>query len=192
VNAPGAQRGSTLEEVRRRLRSTGGRGRKLRGLMALLRPYRSRVVLMFVALVLGTAATLAPPPLAKLAIDDAIVPGDESFLTVVVALYVLSALVYWGCSFAQSYLVGWVGQRALADLRVQIFRHLQRMPVGFYERNRAGVLLSRMTNDVEALNSLVTDTVITLFSASLTLLGTIVILVVLDPQLALLTFRSSR
>src|SRR3712207_3305281 len=60
--------------------------------------------------------------------------------------------------------------------------------VGFYERNRAGVLLSRMTNDVEALNSLVTDTIITLFQASLTLLGTIVILVVLDVELALLTF----
>jgi ABC-type multidrug transport system fused ATPase/permease subunit len=62
------------------------------------------------------------------------------------------------------------------------------MPVGFYERNPTGVLISRMTNDVEALDSLVTDTVITLFSASLTLVGTIVILVLLDAELALLTF----
>jgi ABC-type multidrug transport system fused ATPase/permease subunit len=183
-----AERGSTLGEVRRRLRSTSGRGRKLQGLIALLRPYRRRVVLMFAALIASTAATLAPPPLAKLAIDSGIIPGDLGVLNLVVALYVFSALVYWGCSYAQSYLVGWVGQRALADLRLQIFQHLQRMPVGFYERNRAGVLLSRMTNDVEALSSLVTDTIITLFSASLTLLGTIVILVVLDAQLALLTF----
>jgi ABC-type multidrug transport system fused ATPase/permease subunit len=100
----------------------------------------------------------------------------------------LSALVYWAASFAQTWLVNWVGQRALQDLRLQIFQHLQRMPVGFYERNRAGVLISRMTNDVEALSSLVTDTVITLFSASLTLLGTIVILVLLDVRLALMTF----
>jgi ABC-type multidrug transport system fused ATPase/permease subunit len=183
-----AARGATLEDVRRRLRGTRGRGRKLRGLVTLLRPYRGRVAAMFVALVLGTAATLAPPPLAKLAIDNGIVPGDLHALDLIVAAFVASALVYWACSYLQTWLVNWVGQRALQDLRMQIFEHLQRMPVGFYERNRAGVLISRMTNDVEALSSLVTDTVITLFSASLTLVGTIVILVVLDVKLALLTF----
>src|SRR3954471_24248030 len=181
-------RGASLEDVRRRLRGTSGRGRKLRGLIVLLRPYRARVIAMFVALVCGTAATLAPPPLAKLAIDDGIVPGNLEKLDIIVAAFVLSALVYWACSFAQTWLVNWVGQRALQDLRMQIFQHLQRMPVGFYERNRTGVLISRMTNDVEALDSLVTDTVITLFSASLTLVGTIVILVLLDAELALLTF----
>src|SRR3954471_16798713 len=183
-----ATRGATLADVRRRLRGTAGRGRKLRGLVVLLRPYRARVVLMFIALVLGTAATLAPPPLAKLAIDDGIVPGDLATLDWIVVAFLASALVYWACSYAQTWLVNWVGQRALQDLRLQIFQHLQAMPVGFYERVPAGVLISRMTNDVEALSSLVTDTVITLFSASLTLLGTIVILVVLDLKLALMTF----
>jgi ATP-binding cassette subfamily B protein len=81
-----------------------------------------------------------------------------------------------------------VGQRALADLRIRIFTHLQSLPVGFYESRPAGVLISRMTNDVEALDSLVTDSVVTLFQAGLTLLGAIVILLVLDPKLALLTF----
>src|SRR3954469_5130974 len=181
-------RGASLEDVRRRLRGTAGRGRKLRGLVVLLRPYRARVVLMFIALVLGTAATLAPPPLAKLAIDDGIVPGDLAKLDWIVVAFLASALVYWACSYAQTWLVNWVGQRALQDLRLQIFQHLQAMPVGFYERVPAGVLISRMTNDVEALESLVTDTVITLFSASLTLIGTIVILVVLDAKLALITF----
>ena len=180
--------GATLEDIRRRMRGTSGRGRKVRGLVALLAPYRLRVAAMFGALVLGTAATLAPPPLASRAIDDGIVPGDLGSLNVTVALFVLSALVYWGASYLQTYLVNWVGQRALQDLREQMFRHLQSQPVGFYERNRAGVLLSRMTNDVEALNSLVTDTIITLFSASLTLLGTIGILLWLDAELALLTF----
>src|SRR4051794_29027552 len=183
-----ATRGATLDDIRRRLRGTSGRGRKLRGLIVLLRPYRTRVVLMLVALVIGTAATLAPPPLAKLAIDDGIVPGDLSKLDLIVAAFLASALIYWACSYAQTWLVNWVGQRALQDLRMQIFQHLQQMPVGFYERVPAGVLISRMTNDVEALDSLVTDTVITLVSASLTLVGTIVILVVLDPELALLTF----
>jgi ATP-binding cassette subfamily B protein len=88
----------------------------------------------------------------------------------------------------QTYLVGWVGQRALADLRIRIFTHLQRLPIGFYESRPAGVLISRMTNDVEALDSLVTDSVVTLFQAGLTLIGTVGILLYLDVKLALLTF----
>jgi ABC-type multidrug transport system fused ATPase/permease subunit len=165
-----------------------GRGRRLRGLLRLLRPYRARLALMFLSLVFATAASLAPPPLAKMAIDDGIVPGDLGRLNMVVVLFVVAALVYWGASYAQTYLVGWVGQRALQDLRLQIFRHLQEMPVGFYERRQAGVLISRMTNDVQALDSLVTDSVVTLFQSTLTLLGTIVILALLDMELAMLTF----
>jgi ATP-binding cassette subfamily B protein len=179
---------SRLEDIRRRLRGTSGRGRKIAGVAVLLRPYRWRVVAAGAALVAGTAASLAPAPLASKAIDDGIVPGDLAALDWVVVAFIVSALVYWGASFAQTYLVNWVGQRALQDLREQMFRHLQSHPIGFYERNRAGWLLSRMTNDVEALDSLVTDTMITLFQASLTLVGTIVILLVLDVQLALLTF----
>jgi ABC-type multidrug transport system fused ATPase/permease subunit len=175
-------------ELRRRLRQTGGRGRKVRGLLALLRPYRGRLALMFVALLFATAASLAPPPLAKMAIDDGIVPGDVGRLNLVVVAFLVAALVYWGASYLQTYLVGWVGQRALQDLRLKIFRHLQDLPVGFYERRQAGVLISRMTNDVQALDSLVTDSVVTLFQASLTLIGTIVILALLDLELALITF----
>jgi ABC-type multidrug transport system fused ATPase/permease subunit len=176
------------EDLRRRLRGTAGRGRKLRGLVVLLGPYRGRVALMFLALVIGTAASLAPAPLAKAAIDSGILAGNERTLDLVVVAFIVSAIVVWVATYAQTYLVGWVGQRALADLRVQIFRHLQEMPVAFYERRPAGMLISRMTNDVEALDSLVTDTVVTLFQASLTLVGSIVILLLLDVKLALITF----
>jgi ATP-binding cassette subfamily B protein len=143
---------------------------------------------MFVALVAATGASLAPAPLAKFAIDDGINRGDVGTLNLVVLAFIASALVFWGASYAQTYLVGWVGQRALQDLRLRIFRHLQAMPVGFYERRQAGVLISRMTNDVQALDSLVTDSVVTLFQSSLMLLGTTVILAFLDLRLALLTF----
>ena len=176
------------DELVRRWRQTGGRGRKLRGLLELLRPYRGRTILMFAALIASTAAALAPPPLAKLAIDDGIVPGDARTLTWVVLAFIASALVYWGASYAQTYLVGWVGQRVLQDLRIQLFAHLQSLSVGFYSRKRAGVLISRMTNDVQALDQLVSDGIVTLFGSSLTLIGTAVILVVLDWQLALLCF----
>jgi ABC-type multidrug transport system fused ATPase/permease subunit len=176
------------DEILRRWRSTSGRGRKLRGLLILLRPYRARTVLMFGSLILGTAAALAPPPLAKLAIDDGIIPGDLSTLTIVVIAFLVSALVYWGATYVQTYLVGWIGQRVLQDLRIQLFAHLQTLSVAFYSRRQAGVIISRLTNDVQALDQLVSDGVVTLFGATLTLVGTAVILLVLDAELALLTF----
>ncbi len=177
-----------LPELRRRLRQTQGRGRKLRGLIELLRPYRGRVALMLLALIAATAATLAPAPLAKLAIDEGIAKGDLTALDWIVLAFVVSALVGWGATYAQTYLVGWVGQRALQDLRLQLFRHLQSLSIAYYSRNRAGVIISRLTNDVQALDQLVSDGITTLFQSSLTLVGTVVILLLLDVKLALLTF----
>ena len=176
------------DDLRRRLRGTSGRGRKLRGLVVLLAPYRWRVIAMFAALVIATAASLAPAPLAAKAIDDGILAKDTTVLDWVVVAFVVSALLVWLGTYVQTYLTGWVGQRALQDLRLQLFAHLQEQPVGFYERRPAGVIISRMTNDVEALNSLVTDSVATLFTASLTLIGSVVILLTFDVKLALLTF----
>jgi len=177
-----------LAELRRRLRQTGGRGRKLRGLIELLRPYRGRVALMFLTLILATGAALAPIPLAKKAIDDGIQQGDAGALTGIVLVFLAATLVTWAASSAQTYLTGWVGQRALQDLRVQLFRHLQSLSLGFYSRVRSGVVISRLTNDVEALDSLVSDGIVTLFQSTLTLGGVVVILLVLDAQLALYTF----
>ncbi len=167
---------------------SGDRKRKIGQLLVLLRPYRGRVVAMFVALTLATAAGLAPPYLAGRAIDDGIRRASTSALVVLMVLFLAAALVNWGASYAQTYLVNWVGQRALQDLRERLFAHLQRLSVGFYSRNRAGVVISRLTNDVQALDQLVTDGIVTLFSASLTLIGTAAILLFLDAQLALVTF----
>jgi ABC-type multidrug transport system fused ATPase/permease subunit len=143
---------------------------------------------MFLSLVAATAAALAPAPLAKLAIDQGIDRHDAGALDVIVGLFLLSAIVYAVASWAQTYLVGWVGQRALQDLRVRLFTHLQRLSIGFYSRNRTGVIISRITNDVEALDQLVEDGLATLIQSGLTLIGVVVILFVLDPHLALLTF----
>src|SRR4051794_41463324 len=143
---------------------------------------------MFVALLIATAAALAPPYLAGKAIDAGIKTKDIGALDLVVVAFLVASLLNWGASYAQTYLVNWVGERALQDLRIKLFRHLESLSIGFYSRNKAGVLISRMTNDVEALDQLVTDSVVTLFQASLTLVGTAVILVVLDAELALVTF----
>ncbi|MGP0039042.1 MAG: ABC transporter ATP-binding protein [Solirubrobacteraceae bacterium] len=174
--------------MRLRVRQGRGRARKLRGLIELLAPYKWRVLAMFVSLVAATAAALAPAPLAKVAIDSGIRRHDIGALDLIVAGFLVSALVYAVASSAQTYLVGWVGQRALQDLRIRLFTHLQQLSIGFYSRNRAGVIISRMTNDVEALDQLVEDGMATLFQSGLTLIGVVVILMVIDFHLALLTF----
>ncbi len=157
-------------------------------MIGLLRPYRGRMALMFVALVIETGAGLAPPYLAGRAIDAGIVTGDLSALDLTVAAFVGAALLYAAGTYAETYLVGWVGTRALQDLRERLFGHIQSMSIGFFTRRSPGVLISRMTNDVEALNQLVTSGMVTMFSATLTLVGVIVILLLLDVKLALITF----
>jgi ABC-type multidrug transport system fused ATPase/permease subunit len=176
-----------VRRVWQTLRGEQRRSRKLRHLVTLLRPYRGRVLLTLIALLLATATALVPPYLAGKAVD-AISDQDSGHLTVLLVAFLGAALVNWGATYVQTYFINWVGQRALQDLRVQIFAHLQRLSIGFYSRNKAGVLISRMTNDVQALDQLVTEGMQTLFSSTLTLLGITVILIVLDPGLALVTF----
>jgi ABC-type multidrug transport system fused ATPase/permease subunit len=190
ANQPGRFAGTLLmlRDIWRIIRGEDQRGRKVRWMLGLLRPYRRQVTLMLFALVAATAAGLAPPYLAGKAIDDGINAGDAGTLTVIVAVFLASALLYWGATYLQTYLVGWVGQRALQDLRQRIYTHLQSMSIGFFTRRKPGVLISRLTNDVQALDSLVTDGVVTLFSSTLTLGGVVVILLLLDVPLALVTF----
>jgi len=172
----------------RLVRGQDQRGRKVRWMIGLLRPYRGRMALMFVALLVETGAGLAPPFLAGRAIDAGIRTGDLSALDWIVGAFVAVSILYAVATYAETYLVGWVGTRALQDLRERIFIHLQGMPIGFFTRNNPGVLISRMTNDVEALQQLVTTGVVTIFSSTLTLVGVVVILLLLDVKLALITF----
>ncbi len=175
-------------ERRHRLRGVGGRARKLRGLAALIAPYKWRFLAMLVSLIVATATALAPAPLAKVAIDDGINKHSTGTLDLIVVAFLASAILYAVSYYWQTYLVGWVGQRALQDLRMQLFSHLQTLSIGFYSSHRAGVIISRLTNDVEALDQLIEDGLATLLQSGLTLIGVVVILVVMDPHLALLTF----
>jgi ABC-type multidrug transport system fused ATPase/permease subunit len=143
--------------------------------------------LMLGALILATGATLAPPFLVGKAVS-AVLDGDTTALVLIVAGFLGAALVGWGTGFLQTYLVGWVGERALQDLRIRIFTHVQQMSIGFFTRNRPGVLISRITNDVDALDQLISTGVVTLFSSTLTLVGVVVIMLVADVQLALVVF----
>ena len=161
--------------------------RRMSTLARLTAPYKRQTALALGSLLAATATALAPPYLAKLAIDDGISDQNLHALTIIVALFIFTATLNLGTSAAQTYFTGWTGERILADLRNTLFRHLQRLSLGFYERNRAGVIISRLTNDVEALDQLVTDGVTTLVQSTLFLIGTSVILFLLDWRLALAT-----
>jgi ABC-type multidrug transport system fused ATPase/permease subunit len=161
--------------------------RRLGLLWRLTKPYRRRTLLSVFSLLTATATALAPPYLAKVALDDAVRGHGGTKLVVVVVVFVAAGLANWGMTYVETYMTGWVGERILADLRNRLFAHLQKLSLGFYERNRAGVIISRLTNDVEAIDQLVTDGVTSLVQNSLTLIGTGVILFVLDWRLALAT-----
>src|SRR5437588_3084015 len=177
-----AERGSRVDDWSwRRTR------RRLATLARLTRPYKTRTILSVFSLLAATATALAPPFLSKYAVDDGIRRHDLTKLWWIVGAFLVAGLANWGMSYLQTYLTGWVGERILADLRIKLFRHLQRLSLGFFERNRAGVIISRLTNDVEALDQLVTDGVTTLVQSTLTLLGTAVLLFILDWRLALAT-----
>ncbi len=161
--------------------------RRISTLARLTSPYKLRTSLAIASLLAATAASLAPPYLAKLALDVGIQHENLGALTWVVVAFIAAGLLALGTSAAQTYFTGWTGERILADLRNTLFRHLQRLSLGFYERNRAGVIVSRLTNDVEALDQLVTDGVTTLVQNTLVLVGSGVILFLLDWRLALAT-----
>jgi ABC-type multidrug transport system fused ATPase/permease subunit len=161
--------------------------RRIAVLGRLTRPYKGRTTLAMIALLAAIATSLAPPYLAKLAIDDGIRAGDLTFLGWVVVFFLGAGLLNWAATAGQVYYTGWVGERVLTDLRQRLFSHLQRLSLGYYERNRAGAVISRLTNDVEALDRLVTEGVQSLLQNTLTLFGSAVILFILDWKLALAT-----
>jgi len=161
--------------------------RRISTLARLASRYKLRTGLAVASLLAATLTALAPPYLAKLALDDGIRDQDYRTVVIVVIVFLVAGLLNWVASAAQTYFTGWTGERILADLRNTLFRHLQRLSLGFFERNRAGVIISRLTNDIEALDQLVTDGVTSLFQNTLLLVGTAVILFVLDWRLALAT-----
>ena len=166
---------------------TGGSMVRNRRLLRLVRPYRLGAILSIVSLLVGVGASLAGPALAREAIDQGIVANDHRALALWVGAFILAALVGWAAMTVQTYSTSWVGRRVLSDLRIDLFAHVQRLELGYFERERAGRIISRLTNDIDALEDLVTDGVTSTLRNSLILVGTAVALVWLDWRLALAT-----
>jgi ATP-binding cassette subfamily B protein len=149
--------------------------------------YKGRATIAILALLGTTATTIAGPVVAKQAIDRGITPGNFGAVQLWVAVFLAVAVAGWLFGAAQSYLTTWVGERVLTDLRTDLFSHVQELELGYFERTRAGVLISRLTNDIEALNTLVTDGPTTLVQNTITLIGSAAVLLFLDWRLALAT-----
>jgi len=158
--------------------------RRLRALYRLARPYKGRIGVAVASLLGATLVALVPPYLVGKSIDE-VRHGSTDKLAWYVILFAAAGTLGVAFTYGQTYFTGWTGERMLADLRNNLFRHLQRLSLGFYERNRAGVIISRLTNDVEALDQLVTDGVTSLVQNTLLLFGTAIVLFFLDWRLAL-------
>jgi ATP-binding cassette subfamily B protein len=160
---------------------------RLSRLARLAHPYRRRAALGVAAMVLVTLSGLAVPYLLKVAIDGGITAGDLDVLTWVIVAFIVVSLVNLGASYLQTYVTSWVGEHVIFDLRRQLFAHLQKLSLDFFSRQKTGWIVSRLTNDIDALEQLVTDGVTTLVTNSLTFIGAIVFLFILDWRLALAT-----
>jgi ATP-binding cassette, subfamily B, bacterial len=171
-------------EVERDRRS----GRRARAwLWPLVRPHRRLVALASAAVLVQTGATLAMPYLVKVAIDQGIVPGDLAVINRVALAYLVLAGVQFLAGRFEIETVARAGQRVLFTVRTKLFRHLQTLSLDFYERERTGRLVARMTADIDAMSDLVTDGLVTLVTGLITMVGVAIILVVMDWQLALAT-----
>jgi ABC-type multidrug transport system fused ATPase/permease subunit len=163
------------------------RFRRGRTLARFARPYTRRAIVAAFTLIVATGASVAGPLVAKEVIDSGIRTGDYNRVVLWVGVFLAVVVAGWIATAAQSYLTSWVGERVLADIRVAVFGHVQRLDLGFFERTPAGVVISRLTNDIEAMNSMVTDGPTTLLQNTLTLIGSAIVLLVLDWRLALAT-----
>jgi ATP-binding cassette subfamily B protein len=150
-------------------------------------PYHRRALLSVAAMVVVVVTGLAVPYLLKVAIDAGIQAGDLDVLTLVVIAFVVVSAVNLGASYAQTYLTSWVGEHVVLDLRRTLFAHIQKLSMDFFSRQKTGWIVSRLTNDIDALSQLVTEGVTSLVTNGLTFAGAIVFLFVLDWRLALAT-----
>jgi ATP-binding cassette, subfamily B, bacterial len=163
-------------------------GRRARAwLWPLVRPHRRLVALASAAVLVQTGAGLAMPYLVKVAIDQGVVPRDLEVINRVALAYLVLAAVQFVASRSEIEAVARAGQRVLFTVRTRLFRHLQTLSLDFYERERTGRLVARMTADIDAMSDLVTDGLVTLVTGLITVVGVAVILIFMDWQLALAT-----
>jgi len=162
--------------------------RLMRRLISYLRPYKSHVVLATAAIIAHSVLELAPPYLVKLVIDRYIPARDITGLSFIAALYLATLAGSFVLDYVQTWLLQLTGQRIMFDLRMEIYEHLQRLDLRFYDRNPVGRLMTRVTTDVDVLNDLFTSGVVSVFGDLFTLVGIMAMMIWIDWRLAIVAF----
>ena len=157
-------------------------------MLSFLRPYRRQMAAAFGLMLAASALTLLTPYLIKVAIDTHIAQGDEAGLTRIALLTAAAFSGLYAATVGQRYLLSWVGQRVLANMRQQLFQHLQMLSLGYHDTHIIGVTVSRVINDVAVINELLSQGLISLIGDLLVLGGIIVVMLTMNVRLALTTF----
>ena len=162
--------------------------RLMRRLLAFAAPYRALVAIALVFLMVEGALQLVGPFLTQHVIDVAIPARDYGAVKLAAALFAGSLLLEFGMTYGQTWFTALLGQNVMRDLRLQLFSHLQRLPIAFFDRNPAGRLVTRVTSDVETLNELFTAGVVSGMGDLFTLVAISIAMLVTDWRLSLVTF----
>lgn len=162
--------------------------RLLKRLLTYLKPYWLYVVSGVIILLIATGLDLVGPFLIKIAIDRNIVPKISTGLFHIVLIYFGIQIFQFVFKIARTYLMQWIGQKVVFDIRMEIFRHLQRLSLAFFDRNPVGRLVTRVTTDVEALSEWFSAGVVSVFGDVFLLIGIIAVMISVDWKLALITF----
>jgi len=161
--------------------------RLMKRLIRYLAPYKKQVIYAALLLVCTSIFNLARPFLTKLAIDNYILLGDFSGLTIIAGIFIAIAGLSFIFQYAHFYLMYMTGQRVMYDMRSQVFNHLQRLSLSFFEKNPIGRLVTRLTTDVDALNEMFTSGVVTIFGDIILLMGLVTMMFIFNVKLALIT-----
>jgi ATP-binding cassette, subfamily B, multidrug efflux pump len=176
--------------------------RLMKRLLTYLRPYKWQVGIALIAILLKAGADVLGPYLTKVVVDRYLAPTHGSHAALsrflsnqplvgiaqIASLYVALMIFSFLLEYLQTYFMQWAGQMTMFDLRAQIFRHLQRMHIGFYDKNPVGRLVTRVTTDVDAVNEMFTSGVVSIFEDVFVLAGIIAIMLRMNWKLALITF----
>jgi ATP-binding cassette, subfamily B, multidrug efflux pump len=160
----------------------------MRRLLQYLRPYKPQVALALAAIISASVLQLAQPYLMKLAIDRYIANRDLGGIDRIALMYFVILIGSFVLEYVQTWLLQMTGQRIMYDMRLQIYQHLQRIDLQFYDRNPVGRLMTRVTTDVDVINDMFTSGVVSIFGDVFTLAGIMIVLVTMDWRLALVTF----
>ncbi len=153
-----------------------------------LQPYSWRLGLAALMSAVAAGAGLAQPYLLKVGIDQDIAKGNLVGLTWISLLYMSTFLIGWGAGYVQTFQLSWAGQKVLALLRSDLFKHLHRLSQSYYDQNEAGAVMSRITNDVGVINDMLSVGLLTIAGNVVTLIGVVVFMLLMDVKLSLLTF----